>query len=339
MPFTLFVTATRLAPAGLRLLEAADCRVIFMRDADSAAEVEAVMAAEPVDAVISRTVALSAAAIASCPTLKIISKHGVGVGNIDVAAATAHGIPVYVTPGANAQSVAELTLGLMLAAARKIPALDRELRAGRWTRAQDGLQLAGRRLGLVGFGQVGQRVAQVALALGMQVNTFDPALRGTSPVAGVGLCESLEALLPLSDVLSLHIPLTPRTRGLIGAAELASLPPGAVLINTARGEVVDEAALIAALGSGALFAAGLDTMAEEPLPAGHALAQLSNVVLTPHVGGSTAAALGGMAEGAALNVLGYLRGEPVAASACVNPQVLSLSLALAGSAGPSGVSA
>ena len=134
MAFTILVTATRLAPAGLRILEDAGCRVIFMRDGNSAAEVESILGSEPVDAVISRTVELSGAAIRSCPTLKVISKHGVGVPNIDVAAATEAGIPVYVTPGANAQSVAELTLGLMLAAARKVTWLDSELRAGRWTR-------------------------------------------------------------------------------------------------------------------------------------------------------------------------------------------------------------
>jgi D-3-phosphoglycerate dehydrogenase len=322
MAFTIFVTAPKLAPAGLRILEEAHCRVLFMQDGNSAAEVEATLAREPVDAVISRTVELSATAIASCPTLKVISKHGVGVSNIDVGAASARGIPVYVTPGANAQSVAELTLGLMLAAARKIPALDRELHAGRWSRAQDGLQLAGRRLGLVGFGQVGQRVAQVAQVLGMEVHAFDPALRGTSQLPGVTLHPTLEALLPVSDVLSLHVPLNQHTRNLVNAQRLALLPPGAVLVNTARGEVVDEPALVAALRSGALFAAGLDTMAVEPLPADSPLAALPNVVLTPHVGGSTAAALNNMAAGAAHNVLGFLRGQPPQVSACVNPDVL-----------------
>lgn len=323
MAFTIFVTAPKLAPAGLRILEDAGCRVLFMRDGNSAAEVEATLASEPVDAVISRTVELSAAAIRACPTLKVISKHGVGVPNIDVAAATEAGIPVYVTPGANAQSVAELTLGLMLAAARKLTWLDGELRAGRWARAQDGVQLSGRRLGLVGFGQIGQRVARVAQALGMEVHAFDPGLRGPCPVDGVVLHTSLEALLRQADVLSLHIPLNAHTRGLLDAARLALLPRGAIVVNTARGEVLDEPALIGALRSGALFAAGLDTMAVEPLPAGSALTSLPNVVLTPHVGGSTPAALEGMATGAAHNVLGFLTGRHPDPTSCVNPQVLT----------------
>ncbi|QOF81162.1 hydroxyacid dehydrogenase [Variovorax sp. 38R] len=321
---TVLVTAPRLATAGADLLAEAGARVIYLTNADSVEEVEQLMASEPIDAVISRTVQLSARAIAACPTLKVISKHGVGVSNIDVEAATARGIPVYVTPGANAQSVAEMTLGLMLAAARRIGWMDRELHGGRWSRAQDGVELHGKTLGLVGFGQIGQRVARVGLALGMQVAAFDPALgNGPSPVAGVRLLPSFDALLPLSDVLSLHVPLNRHTRQMLGAAQLAALPRGAIVVNTARGEVIDEPALIAALQSGQLHAAGLDTMADEPLPAGSPLAALPNVVLTPHVGGSTPAALAGMASGAGRNVLGWLQGHPVDPSACVNPQVLS----------------
>lgn len=322
-PPTVFVTAPRLAPAGLQRLQAAHCRVLYLQDGGGEAEVAAVLARESVDAVISRTATLSAAAIAACPTLKVISKHGVGVSNIDVAAASQRGIPVYVTPGANAQSVAEMTLGLMFAAARRIAWMDAELRAGRWSRAQDGLELSGRTLGLLGFGQVGQRVARVALALGMQVVAFDPACApGPGAVAGVRMLGSVDELLPLSDVLSLHVPLNARTRHLLDAGRIAQLPRGALLVNTARGEVVDEAALIDALRSGRLAAAGLDTMAEEPLPAGHALAALDNVVLTPHVGGSTPAALAAMADMAAANVLGWLQGSPADPSHCVNPEVL-----------------
>lgn len=322
-PPTVFVTAPRLAPAGLQRLQAAHCRVLYLQDGGGEAEVAAVLARESVDAVISRTATLSAAAIAACPTLKVISKHGVGVSNIDVAAASQRGIPVYVTPGANAQSVAEMTLGLMFAAARRIAWMDAELRAGRWSRAQDGLELSGRTLGLLGFGQVGQRVARVALALGMQVVAFDPACApGPGAVAGVRMLGSVDELLPLSDVLSLHVPLNARTRHLLDAGRIALLPRGALLVNTARGEVVDEAALIHALRSGHLAAAGLDTMAEEPLPAGHALAALDNVVLTPHVGGSTPAALAAMAGMAAANVLGWLQGSPADPSHCVNPEVL-----------------
>lgn len=320
---TVLVTAPKLARAGTDLLAAAGARVLYLRDADSVAEVERLMATEPVDAVISRTVQLSGRAIASCPTLKVISKHGVGVSNIDLDAATARGVPVYVTPGANAQSVAEMTMGLMFAAARRIGWMDRELHAGRWSRAQDGVELHGKTLGLIGFGQIGQRVAVVAQALGMHVAAFDPAIT-EGALNGVRMLASVDALLPLSDVLSLHVPLNKHTRQMLNATRLAMLPRGAIVINTARGEVLDEPALIDALHSGHLHAAGLDTMADEPLPAGSALAALDNVVLTPHVGGSTPAALAGMASGAARNVLGWLQGRSADPSACVNPQVLSM---------------
>ncbi|MDE1167740.1 MAG: hydroxyacid dehydrogenase [Pseudomonas sp.] len=323
MPHTLLVTAPTLARAGLDLLAAQDCRVLFIAAGQGAADIERLMAREPIDAVISRTLDLSAAAIAACPTLKVISKHGVGVSNIAVPAATERGIPVYVTPGANAQSVTEMTLALMFAAARKVNWMDSELRAGRWSRAQDGLQLSGRTLGLVGYGQVARRVAQACQAIGMPVVVYDPLLPAGADLQGAERAQTLAHLLPRSQVLSLHVPLTPETRGFIGAEQLALLPQDALLINTARGEVIDEPALIQALRDRQLFAAGLDTMAVEPLPADSPLLTLHNVVLTPHVGGSTPAALAAMALGAVQNVLGYLNGTPVAPSACVNPCVFN----------------
>lgn len=323
-PPTILVTAPTLAQAGLDHLAGAHCRVLFIGQGQGPEDVERVMASEPIDAVISRTLDLSATAIASCPTLKVISKHGVGVSNIAVQAATERGIPVYVTPGANAQSVTELTLALMFAAARKVNWMDAELRAGRWSRAQDGLQLSGRTLGLVGYGQVARRVARACQAIGMPVLVYDPLLAPGADLEGAQRVDSLEALLPRSQVLSLHVPLTPQTRGFIGAEQLALLPADALLVNTARGEVIDEPALVSALRDGRLFAAGLDTMAVEPLPADSPLARLANVVLTPHVGGSTPAALQAMALGAARNVLGYLSGQPAARAACVNPTVFDL---------------
>ena len=322
--FTVFVTAPTLAPAGAELLNAAGCRVLYLQAGAEASAVHQVLAHEPVDAVISRTVDLTAADIAAYPTLRIICKHGVGVGNIDVAAASARGIPVCVTPGANAQSVTEMALGLMFAAARRIAWMDAELRAGRWSRVQDGIELHGRTLGLIGLGEVGQRVARVALALGMPVVAFDPGV-STVPAGleGLRLLPSVDEVVCIADVLSLHVPLNAATCGLMNAARFAQMRPGSILINTARGEVVDEPALITALRHGPLRAAGLDTMATEPLPANSPLLALPNVVLTPHVGGSTPAALAAMAQGAARTVLAYLQGEPIDASACINPQVLA----------------
>ena len=322
---TVFVTAPRLAEAGMQRLEQAGCRMLFLTGSQDAAEVERVMAGNEITAVIARTVTLSARAIAACPALKVVSKHGVGVNNIDVEACTRRGIPVYVTPGANAQSVAELTIALLGAAARKVAWMDREIRAGRWSRAEDGIQLAGRTLGLVGYGQVGGRVARIARAIGMKVHVFDPALLvpGPAPASDIIVARSLAELLPLSHVLSLHVPLTPRTHGLIDEAALALLPPGAILINTARGEIVHQPALVEALQSGRLYAAGLDTTADEPIGPDSPLLSLPTVVLTPHVGGSTPEALAAMARGAADNVIGFLAGDPPDPATCVNPEVLA----------------
>lgn len=323
MSATVFVTAPRLGESGVRALAESGSRVIYLPEGGGRGEVEEVLAREAVDAVISRTVELSAQAIESCPSLRVITKHGVGVGNIDVDAATARGIPVLTTPGANAQSVAELTIALMFSAARRVSWMDAEIRQGRWSRAQDGRQLAGSTLGLVGAGQIGQRVARAAAATGMRVLAFDPGLGLDAPIPELTMVGSLEEMLRQANVLSLHVPLSERTRGLIGAAQLALLPAGAIVLNTARGEIVDEPALVEALHSGQLFAAGLDTTWAEPIEPGNPLLACPNVVITPHVGGSTPAALEAMALAAARNVLSYLDGAIPDARSCVNPTTLS----------------
>jgi D-3-phosphoglycerate dehydrogenase len=312
------VAAAQLAPAGVAVLDAAGAEVVY---AATPADGERLLASIAFDAVISRVAPLTGAMIASCPSLRVIAKHGVGVNNIDLAEATRRGIPVYTTPGANAASVAELTIGLMLALARRIPWLDAEVRAGRWPGGAQGVQLGGRRLGLVGLGDIGTRVALAAQALGMAVHGLRRAGARPAP-PGVTLHDTLPALLAQSDVLSLHLPLTEATRGLVGAPELALLPPGALLVNTARGEIVDEPALVAALRSGALAGAALDALSQEPLPAGHVLTTLPTVLLTPHIGGATSAALAAMAETAARQLLDHLAGRPIEASRCANPTVL-----------------
>ncbi|WP_044044375.1 hydroxyacid dehydrogenase [Caballeronia insecticola] len=322
MTYRFLVTAPRLAAAGQRALADAGCEVFYIQDAQDANEVERILASQPIDAVISRTVLLSGAAIESCATLRVICKHGVGVTNIDVQAATAAGIPVFTTPGTNTSSVAELTIGLMIGAARKVAYFDRELRAGRWTRTGDGMQLHGRTLGLIGFGQIGRQVAKIAHALGMKVHVFDPALDRDTAGAHVTVENSVQALLTKSNVLSLHCPVNAHTRGMIDAAAIEALPDGSIVINTARGELIDEAALVDALKRGKLAAAGLDTFAHEPLGADDPLAHLSNVVLTPHVGGSTPDALDAVATSAVDACLSYLRGESANSTSCVNPDVL-----------------
>lgn len=225
----------------------------------------------------------SATMIAAAPRLALIQKIGVGVNTIDLEAAKARGIPVCNLPGTNARAVAELTLALMLATLRRVPRFDAALRRGVWSDPlmQDGLgELGGRTVGLVGYGAIPRLLAPVLAALGCRV-----LYTARSPRAdAVGEPRPLEALLAEADVVSLHVPLTPETDRLIDARALAAMRPGAVLINTARGSLVDQPALIEALRTGHLAAAGLDVFALEPLAAGDPLLSLPNVVLTPHIG-------------------------------------------------------
>jgi D-3-phosphoglycerate dehydrogenase len=318
------MTAHKLAEPGVRALEAAGLQLRLLTSWDEAAELAAILASETVVAVISRTLPITAAHIASCPTLQIISRHGVGYNNVDITAATARGIPVTIADGANAQSVAELAIALMLAAARRVPQQDAGIRAGGWDRSGGGRQLAGRRLGLVACGAIGRAVARMAQGIGMEVWAYDPKAE-TPP--GVNSAENLDALLAVADVLSLHAPLTPATRGMIGADELARLPRDAIVVNTARGGLVDEAALAAAIASGHIAGAGLDTLEVEPPPTGHPLLAEPRAVLTPHVGGSTDAALDAVAHSAAQNVVDFLGGRGLDPRLVVNPGVLRATIA------------
>lgn len=323
MAYRFLVTTTTLGHGGQKILAEAGCEVDYLDNANDPQEVERRMANTAYDAVISRTVDLTATAINACPSLQIICKHGVGVTNIDVNAASERGIPVLTTPATNAQSVAELTIALMLDASRRLPYFQQEVAQGRWTRTGDGEELQGKTLGLVGFGEIGRRVARIAQAIGMNVAFFDPALPADRDTGEVRRCNTLEALLQQSDVFSLHCPVNDKTRLMINATTLALLPAGAIIINTARGELIDEAALAAALESGHLRAAALDTVAKEPLAADHPFRALPQVIITPHIGGSTPQALDAVAQSAARQCLEWLDAKQINRFACVNPQVLN----------------
>lgn len=250
---------------------------------------------------------LSAELIDSAPRLRAISKFGVGVEAIDLDAATRAGIGVTSTPGVNADSVADLTLALILSLARRLPEVTAALRAGRFERAA-GMELAGKTLGLVGLGAIGQAVARRAQAFGMQVVGRAPTSAADyAGEQGIELAP-LEELLPRCEVLSVHTPLDDCTSGLIGASELAALPRGALVINTARGGIIDEAALLAALRSGHLGGAGLDVFADEP-PGDNPLLALDSVIATPHVGGATREAFLRAGLAAVDNLLALLHGE------------------------------
>jgi len=235
---------------------------------------------------------VGAADIAAAPALRLIQKIGIGVNTIDLDAAASRGIAVCNMPGTNSQAVAELTLALMLAALRRVPLFDRETRAGRgWTAKLDDLdgigEIAGRTVGLIGYGEIGRRLAPVLIALGARV-----LYTATAPKPEAGAeWRTLDDLLAESDVVSLHVPLNDATEGMLDGAAIARMKPRAVLVNTARGGLVDELALIAALASGRLMAAGLDVFAMEPVDPANPLFALPNVVVVPHIGWLTSETL------------------------------------------------
>ncbi len=229
--------------------------------------------------------------LAAGGALKVVGRLGVGLDNIDVEACRARTVEVIPATGANALAVAEYVIATAMVLLRGSYLSSAEVAAGKWPRARlsSGRETAGKTLGLVGFGGIGQLSARLAGALGMNVIAHDPMIAADAPVwaeTGVG-CRSLEALLGEADVVSLHVPLTDGTRGLFDAARIAAMKPGAVLVNTARGGIVDEAALAASLVAGHLGGAALDVFDDEPLPANSALAAAPNLILTPHIGGVT----------------------------------------------------
>lgn len=244
---------------------------------------------------------------AGAPGLKIVAKYGVGYDNIDMAAARRLNIPVTVTPGAPTRSVAELTLGLMMAVARRIPQMNDGVRNGGWERMA-GTELGGKVLGIVGLGAIGTEVAKRAHAFDMQILAYGRNVR-QEPAERYGVkYTTLPDLLRQSDIISLHVPVHPDTIGMINKDTLALMKPGAYLINTARGELVVEEDLFEALSAGRIAGAGLDTFVQEP-PASLELVRLPNVVTTPHVGSNTEEAGFRMARMAAEEVIRVLGGK------------------------------
>jgi len=243
--------------------------------------------------------------------LQVVGRAGVGVDNIDVPAATARGVYVVNAPLGNIVAAAEHTVALTLALLRRVVDADRSVRANEWTRSKFiGRELRGKTLGLIGIGRVGGEVARRAAAFGMTVIAHDPfATEASARAAGARLVE-LDELVRSADVISLHVPLTEKTRGLVDAAALAKMKPTAVVVNAARGEVVDLDALAAALEKGTIAGAALDVFAEEPLPADAAIRRAPRTVLTPHIAGSTAEAQTNVAVDVVEQILDVLDGRP-----------------------------
>ena len=262
---------------------------------------------------------IDATLLGACPTLRVVSNAGVGFDNLDLPALTSRGIPAGNTPGVLTETTADLAWALILAASRRVVEADRYVREGRWTAVVFDLLLGrdvhGATLGIVGYGAIGRAVARRARGFDMTVlhharQKGDDELSRWVP---------LDELLRRADVVTLHTPLTPETLGLIGAREIALMKPTAVLVNTSRGPIVDQAALARALVEGRLFAAGLDVTAVEPIPPDDPLLGLPNCIVLPHIGSGSLATRSRMVELAVDNVLAGLAGERL--PHCVNPEV------------------
>ncbi|HEY0420145.1 MAG TPA: NAD(P)-dependent oxidoreductase [Acetobacteraceae bacterium] len=311
MRFNVVMTAPRLAGPAVAVLERAGCAIHYMPPYPSAEAVAEKTREVRADAILTRQGPVTAAAMDASPVLRIVARHGVGVDDVDLAAAAARGLLVTRAPGSNTAAVAEHTLALILALAKDLKPLGTAIAGGAWrggtTKVRD---IAGMRLGLLGFGAIGQAVARLAGAFGMAIAAFDPA----APDGAwdqVARAASLPELLSRSEVLSLHCPFTPQTRHIVDAGALAAMPAGGYVINTARGGLIDESALAASLGSGHTAGAGLDVFETEPPVPGDALRDHPRVLVTPHVAGVTDGSLVNMGVMAAECIAACLTGAPV----------------------------
>ncbi|NDY93603.1 NAD(P)-dependent oxidoreductase [Ideonella livida] len=304
MSRAILVTGADLAAPAVALL--ADYELVYAGTKPTEDDLVALCRRHDPVALIVRYGKVGAAVMDAAPSLKVISKHGSGTDTIDKAAAAARGVQVVAAAGANAAAVAEHALALLLACAKSVVALNTRLHAGHWDKAtHKSVELEGRTVGLIGLGAIGLRFARMADAMGMRVLGFDPYARNLPAYVQA---VDLATIWREADAISLHCPLTADNAGLLNAQTLAACKPGVIVVNTARGGLIDEAALLQALESGQVASAGLDSFAVEPMTVPHPFHGHPRITLSPHIGGVTTDAYVKMGVGAAQNALAVLRG-------------------------------
>jgi D-3-phosphoglycerate dehydrogenase len=306
----ILVTGADLAPQALAELQGFE--IVYAGKTPQEADLVALCRRHDPVGIIVRYGKIPASVMDAAPSLRVISKHGSGTDTIDKDAARARGIEVRAAAGANAAAVAEHALALLLACAKSVPQLNARMHAGQWDKAtHKSIELSGRTIGLVGLGAIGQRFARMCKAMDMQVIGHDPYAQDLPefirPV-------DLATLWRESDAISLHCPLTPENRALVNAQTLQACKRGVLLVNTARGGLVDEAALLAAVRSGQVAAAGLDSFVVEPMAAPHPFHGEPNIILSPHIGGVTSDAYVNMGVAAARNILAVLEADTARAA-------------------------
>ncbi len=306
----ILITGADLAPQALALLK--DFEIVYAGKAPTEDDLVALCQRHDPVAIIVRYGKVGASVMDAAPSLKVISKHGSGTDTIDKTAARERGIQVVAAVGANAAAVAEQALALLLACAKSVVPLNARMHAGHWDKAtHKSLELGGRTVGLVGLGAIGLRFARMADAMGMRVIGFDPFAKNLPAYV---TAVDLETLWRESDAVSLHCPLTDDNRGLLNAQTLAKCRRGVIVVNTARGGLIQEADLLAAVQSGQVGSAGLDSFAVEPMTAGHPFHGQERIVLSPHIGGVTSDAYVNMGVEAARNLLAVLASQTTAAA-------------------------
>jgi D-3-phosphoglycerate dehydrogenase len=306
MPHVL--VAGPLHPSGRALLDRAP--VVTVRYLDETSEPSLAANIAGVDAVLLRTQPMSAATVALADRLRIVSRHGVGYDAVDVGALNERGIALAICGDVNSTSVAEHACMMILAASKRALRADKAVRAGpwEWRNALQSRDLRGRNFLQIGYGRIGRHIAGMMAAFGVTIRAYDPFLPAEGwPQGGVAPVADLAQGMAWADIVSISVP--GGDRPLIGRAELAAARDGVVIVNTARGGVVEESALVEALESGKVGAAGLDVFETEPLPADHPLKRYDQVILSPHIGGLTEGAAERMATGAARNILDFFAGR------------------------------
>jgi len=292
-----------------KALEGLGVELVF---ANCRTEDEVIQMVSDADAVLTTYAPVTAKAIAAMTKCKLIARYGVGVDNVAVAEATKRGITVCNVPDYCVHEVSEHALAMLLALTRRLPQIGADVRTGHWDfRPFRPLhRLHGKTLGLIGLGRIAGALAGKATALGLRVLAFDPYVKSDSAAAVHTSLVTLDELLAASDLISIHCPLTPETRGVIGSAAFAKMRPHAILVNVARGGIIDEAALVAALEAGLLGGVGLDVLENEPLTAGHPLLAFDRVLITPHVAFYSEESTVELQASAVNEVVRYLTGEP-----------------------------
>jgi D-3-phosphoglycerate dehydrogenase len=324
MGYKILITAPTLADRAMAMLDALEATVFTIPDGAPDSLIYDIAAREQIDGIIVRIGEIDATVIDASANLRVLSKNGIGVDNVDVAHATRKGIPVVNGRNSNSQSVAEHALGMMIALMKDFRRLDNSVRNGNWEKATyQGIELQGKHVGLIGFGGNGRALAKLLLPFGVRISAYDPYLEDDAFFEGITRAATLDDFVADIDILSIHCPRTQETENMVDAARFAQMKSSAYLVNCARGGIVDETALVAALQFGDIAAAGIDVFDVEAPPKDHPLWQLSNVLLSPHIAGVTHESFERMGTMAVENAYKILNGEPIDPDCVVNPEALA----------------